>query len=441
MESIAEMRIGWNTARSNVDAAEERIKNLEGAIATLDAAISGGAPPSVSGSSDKDKKTKRSTGPTASEIELRFRDDLDQIRIRINQAEGERARTAEERAEFEGRQLELAEDVALRQLEADEDLTKAQKAVVRERLLALGEAERDNIAFREQAEIERRNADLADERGRALLDGLRLQFDLADTEAERRRIALQILEAEDAILRERLQQVIDSKTATDVEQERARIALQALEAQAGARRESTERQFEGPLARFARNAKDDDTAIQEAVVRRVQDINRTITDSFTNALGIKDPFLSELISIFLDKNVFGPLAEALSSQGGGGGGGFFASLAQIGVSLFGRASGGRVNAGQVYRINEGASPGRVEAFRPDVGGQIIPLGRMNAATAGGGPAPGGVVRVMIEEAPGFAATVRTEAAGVAVEVVKATAPQIVDASVNETFRRANRPGL
>ena len=48
---------------------------------------------------------------------------------------------------------------------------------------------------------------------------------------------------------------------------------------------------------------------------------------------------------------------------------------------------------------------------------------------------------MIEEAPGFAARVRTEATGVAVEVTRAAAPRIIEGAVNETFRRGNRPSL
>jgi len=142
-------------------------------------------------------------------------------------------------------------------------------------------------------------------------------------------------------------------------------------------------------------------------------------------LGIKDPSLSQVIKSSLDKNVFGPLADALSQ--GQGGGGFLGSLSQIGNSLFGRSSGGSVNAGQLYGVNEGAGAGRVEGFVPNTGGQIIPLGRINALSAGGASGGGlgtvkgggsGTAKIVIEEAPGFASTVRTEAAGVAIEVVR-----------------------
>lgn len=378
-------------------------------------------------------------GTAASDVEARFLDELDSIRSRILSADASRATSAEERANFDRQQLQLAEAAALRSLAADEDLTEAQRAQLFLRLSELGNAEREAISFRERAEIEQRNRDLADERSRALIDGLRLQFDLADTEKDRRRIAHEILDAEQAILRERLQQQIDNITLSDAVREQARIALAALDAQTAAQVESTKRQFASPLERFSDRTKDVDQRVEEAAVRRIEQLNNTIADAMTNALGIEDPFLRDLIGIFLDKNVFGPLAEALSQ--GGGRGDFFGSILSIGASLFGRSSGGRVNAGSVYRVNEGASPGRVEAFRPDVGGQIIPLGRMNAVRDGGAGGASGTVKIMIEEAPGFAARVQTEAAGVAVEVFRAGAPGLVDAAANETLRRASRPTL
>lgn len=437
-------------ASSNEAAAREAIKTSEESLRLIESAINAAAPPSVATGGTTPTGSTRASGGAAgagrgardvAAIELRFRDELDSIRSRIAAAEAVRATTAEERAEFERRQLELAEAVSLRSLDADQDLTEAQKAIVRERLLALGEAERDAIAFRERAEQERRALELADERGRAQIDALRLQFDLADTDRDRRAIALRILEVENALIRSRLEGVIASDTANDIEKKRAEIALAALKAQEAAQAEVVSRQFEGPLKRFSRNAQDSDQRVEEAAVRRIEQLNQTITDAMTNALGIEDPFLRDLISIFLDKNIFGPLAEALGGAGGSGGG-LGSVIGSLIGSIFGRSSGGRVTAGRPFRVNEGAPIGRVEGFIPDQSGTIIPLGRMNAL-AQGGAAPGaaGEVRVVIEEAPGFAARVQAEAVGVAVEVVRQSAPDLVDAAANETFRRAGRPSL
>lgn len=85
------------------------------------------------------------------------------------------------------------------------------------------------------------------------------------------------------------------------------------------------------------------------------------------------------------------LAESFNTATGGSG--LFGTLLGIGTSILtpgggfggGRASGGRVSAGTLYRVNEA----NMEFFRPDVSGQVIPMGRMNAARGGSG---GGVVQ-------------------------------------------------
>lgn len=76
------------------------------------------------------------------------------------------------------------------------------------------------------------------------------------------------------------------------------------------------------------------------------------------------------------------LAEGLFGGGKGdpnaaGGGGFLATAGKFLGSIFGggRASGGPVNAGTLYRINE-REP---EFFRPNTGGQVVPLSKMPSA--------------------------------------------------------------
>jgi hypothetical protein len=69
-----------------------------------------------------------------------------------------------------------------------------------------------------------------------------------------------------------------------------------------------------------------------------------------------------------------PLAGALFGGGAG---------VALG-GLFGRASGGYTPGGRLIRVNEGASPGRVEGFVPTGSGKVIPLGQMDRVAAGGG---------------------------------------------------------
>jgi tape measure domain-containing protein len=396
------------------------------------------------------------SGPSADEIAARQASEINRLQQEELRARAQITDDANERANLERQILTLDYQQRKSEIENDGDLSRQQKDAqieILQNLYGVRDATAEGgelvvtanqslyvlaIERQRQAQIERDQADLADERYQAEAEQLRLQYDLADTQDQRRAIALQILEAEDRYLRSKLEAIIASEAATEVERERARIALASLQATAAARRESVARSEAGALDRYARDAKDADARVEEAAAQRIRDLNQTITDAMTNALGIKDPFLKDLISIFLDENVFGPLAEAFSKQGSGSGG-LGAALGSIIGSIFGggRASGGRVSAGTIYRVNEGASAGRTEFFRPDMSGQIMPLGQTNAIQSGG--AQGGTVRIMIEEAPGFASRVRAEATGVAVEVQRATAPGIVNAAANETMRRFTRP--
>lgn len=342
---------------------------------------------------------------------------------------------------------------------AEQQRVDADLAAEVERLRAdaeLGDAERDKriavlqqtAAAQKAAIADAAAADVAEQDARARerafdqrLDALR---DDARTLEAQSRIALNLdaqREIEErllAIMQEEEHQRLEAAIAAGEIADAAR-ARANLETRQAAERTGLTQGLAGPLQRYANDAKDAETRVEEVAVRRIQDLNDSIANAMTRALGVKDPFLSDLIRIFLDRNVFGPSAEALSSQGGGGGG-LLGALESVFGGLFGRASGGRVNAGSIYRVNEGASPGRVEAFVPNTSGQIIPLGRMNAMQAGASQG-GGVVTVRLALSGDIDARIDQRSAGVAVEVVRQTAPQIVDAAANETFRRANWPGL
>ncbi|QCI95169.1 hypothetical protein [Novosphingobium sp. EMRT-2] len=152
-------------------------------------------------------------------------------------------------------------------------------------------------------------------------------------------------------------------------------------------------------------------AINEDVEGYVVDELNSVRDSIRSAvekqIGIKDPLISSLLNLLIEDVLMKPIAAALDKAraasgssgilgglfsavgsifGGGSGIGTGAtSFASTTASLraeFGRASGGYVNAGQAYRVNEAASPGRVEAFVPQDSGKIIPLGQMSHSPHG-----------------------------------------------------------
>lgn len=394
------------------------------------------------------------SGPTAAETEQKYEDQLAAITSRILSALESAARTADERAEIQLRALEFDRLAAKDEIEHDKNFTAAQKADLLAANERLADRGREKIEFDRRVSLERDAADLAEEVFRGDQDLLGLQGDLADTQAERRSVALESLELEQRHQRAVLDAILASETAAEADKARARIALANLDATAGAKRESIERQNEGPLARIGRDAKDVNARIEEAAARRIDDLNATIADTMAKKLGIKDPFLRELLQIFLAKNVFGPLAEALKSAGGSGGGigGLLGTIASGIGTIFGggtapsgggtyrpaRASGGYVAPGKTYRVNEGASPGRVEAFMSRDGGKIIPLGQMNALQRGGSQG-GGMAIVRLELSGDIDARIASVSGPVAVQVVRASAPALIDASARETLSRAGRP--
>lgn len=241
---------------------------------------------------------------------------------------------------------------------------------------------------------------------------------LLDTNDQRRAAALRLLELqyEQERIELRAITVANGRTATEEKIAQARLAqldkLQANETRA------TERQYEGPLAAYRRSFDDPRTQVEQIVVDKLKAIDDGITNAIASKLGVKDPFLKQLLQLFIQQNILKPLYDGISgaTQGGGGGGGILAGIIgsifgtkgkgsggasptfgggnqgqaggvlSFGAStvgkfvsgLFGgRASGGHVNAGQMYRVTDG------EGFQPGGSGKIIPLGRMRGASSGG----------------------------------------------------------
>lgn len=160
----------------------------------------------------------------------------------------------------------------------------------------------------------------------------------------------------------------------------------------------------------------------------------TFEDLFNNGVGsVWDNFKRIGISVISEV-----LAQLVTTgRVSSGGGDFLSSVFSIGTSLFGgRASGGGVSAGQLYQVNERG----VEGFRPAQSGTIIPLGQMPNAISPGAGQPA-IAKVRLELSGDIDARIVSVSGQVAVETVRAAAPSIVDASANETFRRASRGKL
>lgn len=284
--------------------------------------------------------------------------------------------------------------------------------------------------------------DLADAAFRAQSDALRDQYDLARSQAERRDLALKIVAAEYDHLQSVQEAIIASKTATDAEKERARIILASLPSSRAAATQRAQKDTQGPLEQYFDRARLDaqqlNEAYQQVAVDGLQAFNDGLTDAIVNSKNLGDVFknvakqiIADLIRIAIQQQI----VAAFGGSSGGGDGGLFSAIG----SIFGRASGGPVQAGSLYRINETSSPGNPEYFQPSMSGNIIPLGQVNQKAALAGGASSQVVTVRLALSGEIDARIDQRSAGVAVEVYRQALPATVDLAANETLRRANRP--
>lgn len=143
-----------------------------------------------------------------------------------------------------------------------------------------------------------------------------------------------------------------------------------------------------------------------------------IADAFANALVAGESLRKGLAQVFAGiasdlarSGIQKLLSQIMGSVGGAGAGDVLTGVLQA-IGLSARASGGPVTAGQPYMVGERGP----EPFVPAVNGRILSVAQAQAALRGGQGGPGGVVRLEIVEAPGFAATVRAEVQGVAINV-------------------------
>lgn len=332
----------------------------------------------------------------------------------------------------------------------------------------------------------RQTADKGRELGRSIVRSLELldqetqnKFDLATAANEneqdlvRASLALATTREDRALLENRLldlqasqrqaeqELVLSLLRSTEVQERMAQARLAILPQLEKQLRQETELANQSPGQRFLRDLTISGNNINDQVegiaIDGLRNLNDQLVDAILNAESLGDVFsnvaksiVADLLRIAIQQAVIKPLAENLFGAGGGGSAssglaGAASKVFSIGKTIgslfsFGRASGGPVAPGQVYRINEGASPGRVEGFvGPSTGGNIVPLGRMDAARSGGGQQISGTIR--LDLSGDIDARIVSVSGPVAIEVVRNSASTLIDGAANEALRRAGRPRL
>lgn len=445
---------GVKVAEANLKAAKDSVATLEAGLDSVMSRINGAAAPAVAAGGKKTKGHKGRSGPSAAEIEQRFQDERVNLGQQALSAQESMAKSAEERAEYELRGVELARIRTEADIKHNKDYTAEQKKILTEQVERLAELERERIDFDKKRQIEQEAQQLADEQYNSQRDALQIQYDLADSQSERKRLALEILDAEQKHLRSVLDAIIASETATEADKERAKVARDGLDAIAAGQRTRAVQQNETQRDRYLRELNKSPEAINEAIdgikIDGLDALNNGLVEAIQGTKSLGDVFkdvanqiIADLLRIAIQRAIIQPLANAIFGAGAaalGGGAGAGITVTRGGsIPLPGRASGGRVNAGQMYRVNEASPIGKVEGFRPDSSGDIIPLGRMNAPAMG--LQQSGNARVQIELSGDIDGRIARVSGPVAVEIVRSAAPSIIDASAREAFARGRRPSL
>lgn len=319
------------SSNENLATAIATEKKLAAALEKINRDIAAPAPTiSVPSVSSVDKKgggrAGRGSGRSVADIERQFQDELAGYAQQTLSARQRMAMSAEEAAELELRSVELARIRTIESIKADEDYSKAQKQRLIDAVENLADFERAGVEFQKQMTLEQEAADLAQVRFDTERDILQNQYDLADTQAERKRIALEILALEQRYQRSKLQTVIDSETAGQAEKARARELLASLEAIQAGDRERVSRANETAGEQYAREINQTPEQINEAIegikIDGLKALNQGLTDAIMGfkslgdvAKSILQQITAELLNMAIRAMIIKPLAGALGIPG------------------------------------------------------------------------------------------------------------------------------
>ena len=237
------------------------------------------------------------------------------------------AKSAEERAELELRSVELARTRTIADVKRNEEYSAVQKMRLTEQVEALAQAERDRVEFQKQQQLEQERQQLSDEQYRGEQDALRLQYDMAETQAERKKIALDLLALENRYQRSMLEAVLASETASNAEKKRAKMALDFLTKSIGSRAAQAARQNETPVEQYLRSINQTPAQINEAIddikIDGLNALNQGLVDAIMGVKSLGDMFravasqiIADLLRISIQKAIIGPLAGLLFGGGG-----------------------------------------------------------------------------------------------------------------------------
>jgi len=327
---------------------------------------------------------------TATAAVAKLTGDLERMAVDLALAEADLTGNIQQRAEAEKRRIDYDAAQEVERINASDTLTQAEKDKAAALQGQIATARKALVDNRAAEDIARQQTEAREESLRFELDALEAERDAATHLGDRNAIEQRILELQQQEETARLEAAIAAGQIADAAQARAQLSRKQA-----AERSGLARGQQGPGAAYLDSLRMDaaelNAAYEDVAASGLRSLNDGLTEAIMGSKSLGDVFknvanqiIADLIRIAVQQAIVKPIAEALFG-GGGGGGGFSLGSAISSISgLFGRAGGGYVQGGQMYRVNEAASAGRVEAFVPQGSGTIIPLGQMNAAIGGGG---------------------------------------------------------
>ncbi|WP_066281080.1 tape measure protein, partial [Blastomonas sp. CCH1-A6] len=261
-------------------------------------------------------------------------------------------------------------------------------------------------AIRRVDDYARQQFDLATAGNQNEQDLTRAALQLAETRQERADLEARLIDLQFSQERAEQELVLATIGSSETAKEIARARLAVLDAlqnqarrEAGIANQSPGQRFLRDLGISGANINDQ---FESVAVDGLQSLNDGLVDAIVNAKslgqvfsGVAKQIVADLLRIAIQQAVIRPLAESLF--GGGGGGGGFGGILSFASLFAGRASGGPVSAGRLYRVNEAAGAGGVELFQPAQNGNIVPLGQARAAMNGGQQSISGTITISLSE--------------------------------------------
>jgi len=341
----------------------------------------------VASSAGKAKKPRAGASAPKSPLDPnafdREESDLNDAILRAKQ---DQATSAAEKAQLEMQRIEASRVQYSDEVKANSKFTEAQRAQLIALSDTLAAVQGVKVANEERRRlaVEQLDAERAGYRREA--DSLSLKADLARTAKDRRALELQILDLqtkeEDARLR-----ILEASDDLAVAAQ-ARADREALNRDRPLAEQGVKNRTQGPLEsyfdRIPKTAAEINEALQNVAVDGIQKMEDGFARAATKALGLKGALgevVEQLIKLAIQQ------AELAASSGGGGIGGFIAGIGQ----LFGggKATGGPVSAGTTYLVGERGP----ELLRMgNQGGVVVP----NHALRGGGGGPTIVQHVTVD---------------------------------------------